>query len=241
MFAGVARGATAKDRSADIHVAVDRGISALGVVSVAVDINVGIAGDGRLAESSAVEVTVVGTRIDVLVDDEGILLIVVCGTMMRRVVDGILSDEGINGAVGVAEVTRGEHVLFNVAAHDVDSGADGSGGVVSEAARWGGKCGGVVVGLTAAAIHGTGHIAVGGGKCGIVRQTHVDGLLTCHVDLASGAQGAAIDVLLDETTTDVDGGVALCGAFLAAAIHEFVDGATADGDGGADGSRGGTS
>ena len=120
-FASIARGTHTQHGATDVHITGIGRFGAGGVVACAVDIHVGVAFNGFIAEVLTIEITEVGSRIHCAVDEQCSCVVthVFGRSGIGGIVDGVVANEGIYRAVGMTEVTAGEHVVIDVAAADV--------------------------------------------------------------------------------------------------------------------------
>ena len=216
----VARGAAAVDATGNVHIGGRIHRFGLGVVAIAIHIDVGIARHGGSAERTALELAPVAACPNVVVQAKvaclvfGLVVFTKARSLVRRIEDGVRANHDIHRAEGLAVVAGGIHLLVHLAGADVD---DRAGLIFCLAVA---RKGQGVVGVTRSAIQ-------------VAEDTtthHVDGVLTGHEHLVGVTIGTAEHVATDVTTLNIHLGVARGLSQLTAAEHVAADVGTGDGN-----------
>ena len=192
----VARGTATEDGASDVHILGVVGLLCRSLVAVTIHIDIRITRDGVATEITA-EGTPVATGPNGTANAKGSHSIIDARSrlLVRRVLDGVLTDEDIDGTEAVAEVTCGIHILIDDTTADVGDthgscrgagreGSIGQRGVVT------------IVGVARAAVH----VAVD------MAARHIDRAHTSNEHLLLFTKGTAKHMTTDDTVGDVDSG-----------------------------------
>ncbi len=123
---GIARSAAAIEASLDVHVGWGAFVGCLGIVAFTIDIDVGIAFDGRRAKLSTRELAKVATSPDVVNDIQvaraipDFIVVAKARSAVGGIENRLFTDEDIHRAKGRAEIASGIHLIVDLACTDVD-------------------------------------------------------------------------------------------------------------------------